>query len=53
MDFNKIGTLIKKYDSDFNDLTYINKLEIYEFIENLKVIMFPNIYENKISLKRL
>ena len=53
MDFNKISTLIKKYDSDFNDLTYINKLEICEFIENLKVIMFPNIYENKISLKRL
>ena len=53
MDFNKISTLIKKYDSDFNDLTYINKLEIYEFIENLKVIMFPSIYENKISLKRL
>ena len=51
MDFNKISTLIKKYDGDFNDLTYINKLEIYEFIENLKVIMFPSIYENKISLK--
>jgi serine O-acetyltransferase len=53
MNLNLINETIKSYSKDFNDLTIINKEEIYEFITNLKRIMFPNIYKPKIYIERL
>ena len=53
MNLNLINETIKSYSKEFNDLTNINKEEIYEFITNLKRIMFPNIYKPKIYIERL
>ena len=47
--YNEILSL----DKSFNDVSMIDKQLIYEFLENLKCIMFPNIYKSKISIRRL
>lgn len=53
MNLIQINNDLKELDNDFLNYHNFNETYVIDFIENLKKIMFPNIYKNYVSIKQL